>query len=203
MSTNCESKVEYDFIYNELLVFLKRNETLSVLGQDCINGVRSLLLNRKTKERKLAGYMRNLIKNSKDAKTTSPVEGHNRQVKKGPSSVNNNMHLDKMLERFISGITNRYRRRHTAANRELAMKNQASQAPTSPYLIRKGQGLIDKNYDVQTELKYARVGSNTFWVWDFEPKFDPAIVHQVMHYLPKSCGFGNYRFTKTHRVNGL
>ena len=82
MSTNCETKIEYDFLFAELQAFLDRKQTSVDLGNDCINAMRSLLLNLRTKENKLAGYHRTFIKNSKDAKTTSPVEGHNRQIKK-------------------------------------------------------------------------------------------------------------------------
>ena len=56
MSTNCETKIEYDFLFAELQAFLDRKQTSVDLGNDCINAMRSLLLNLRTKENKLAGY---------------------------------------------------------------------------------------------------------------------------------------------------
>ena len=196
MSTNCETKIEYDFLFAELQAFLDRKQTSVDLGIDCINAMRSLLLNLRTKENKLAGYHRTFIKNSKDAKTTSPVEGHNRQIKKGPSYVNNNMHMDKMISRFIAGISARYARRQKAANRELAQKNQSSLAPTRDYVIVKGQALIDTNYDARTEMKYARIGASSFWVWNFEPQVDPDRVHPIMHYLPEILRLRQLKVTR-------
>ena len=93
--------------------------------------------------------------------------------------------MDKMISRFIAGISVRYARRQKAANRELAQKNQSSLAPTRDYVICKGQGLIDTNYDARKEMKYARVGASSFWVWNFEPQADPNTVHPIMHYLPE------------------
>ena len=106
------------------------------------------------------------------------------------------MHMDKMMTRFINRIKVQYSRRQKAANRELAHKNQSSLAPTRDYVIRKGQGLIDTNYDARTEMKYARVGASSFWVWNFEPQVDPNSVHPIMHYLPEILRLRQVKVTR-------
>jgi len=68
--------------------FIYLPEVVGVLGEDCINVVISLQENLRSKEAKLAGYMRTDIKNCMDACTTSPVEGNNRVIKHGPLFIN-------------------------------------------------------------------------------------------------------------------
>ena len=104
--------------------------------------------------------------------------------------------MDKMISRLIGGISVRYARGQKAANRELAQKNQSLLAPTRDYVIRKGQALIDTNYDARTEMKYARVGASSFWVWNFEPQVDPNSVHPIMHYLPEILRLRQVKVTR-------
>ena len=104
--------------------------------------------------------------------------------------------MDKMMSRLIRGINVRCTRRQKAANCELAQKNQSSLAPTRDYVIVKGQALIDTNYDARTEMKYARIGASSFWVWNFEPQVDPDRVHPIMHYIPEILRLRQLKVTR-------
>ena len=42
MSTDCETKIEYDFMYGQLIEFLKKPQTISDLGHECVNAVHLL-----------------------------------------------------------------------------------------------------------------------------------------------------------------
>ena len=135
--------------HEELSQFIYLPEVVGVLGEDCINAVISLQENLRSKESKLAGYMRTDIKSCMDACTTSPVDGNNRVIKHGPSFINSRMNLDKTMARLMKGVNNRLQRRRNRARRELNETNNASCAPTKDFVIRKGQALIDRNYDAR------------------------------------------------------
>jgi len=72
-STDCTTKEEYDRSHEELSQFLYLPEVVGVLGEDCINAVISLQENLRSKESKLAGYMRNDIKSCMDATHVPPL----------------------------------------------------------------------------------------------------------------------------------
>ena len=126
------------------------------------------MANLRTKESKLAGYLRIDIKRCMDAKTTSPAESQNSLIKSGPSKIASNMNIDKSINRLLKGITNRYNIRLKSACQELAQRNYSSCAPTKDYLIKKGQGLLDAQYDKRMDMKSAQIGVNKFLSWNFD-----------------------------------
>ena len=103
-STDCGTKEEYDRSHKELTKFLNLDESMSVLGDDCVNSITKLQDNLQSKEYKLAGYMRLNITNCMDACTTSPVESNNNTIKHGPSPINAKMNLDTTMTRLLGGI---------------------------------------------------------------------------------------------------
>jgi len=183
-STDCTTKEEYDRSHEELSQFLYLPEVVGVLGEDCINAVISLQENLRSKESKLAGYMRNDIKSCMDACTTSPVEGNNRVIKHGPSFINSRMNLDKTMARLMKGVNNRLQRRRNRARRELNETNNASCAPTKDYVIRKGQALIDRNYDARLHQKSSQLGPLRFISWNFDPVDAVEVSHDLELYRP-------------------
>ena len=128
-----------------------------------------------------------------DACTTSPVEANNNAVKHGPSKINARMNLDKSTQRLIKGINDRFARRRNMAKRELNKSNTASSAPTSPYLIEKGQGLIDRYHDHSHDCKCMILGQNDFIVTDWYSQDISKITSPYELYQPKF-----YRVRKLH-----
>jgi len=103
-----------------------------------------------------------------DASTTSPAESMNNSLKHKSSKANSRVNLDNAMHKIISGITNRLKRRRNQACRELDQNNMASRATEKDFLISKGQGLTDRNFDSSNTMKSARLGYNEFIVWDFD-----------------------------------
>ena len=167
-STHCETKSEYDASYHKLLKFLELDETVQNIGKDAVEAVLDLQHSLRAKEHKLAFYLRMDTHNSMDACTTSPVESANAAIKHGPNKVHSNMNLDKSTRKMIEGFNRRLKRRKNQALRDLGLTNLASRAPTSPYIITKIQGLIDRFYDQRHVLKSAQVGPETWHVWNFD-----------------------------------
>ena len=103
-----------------------------------------------------------------DACTTSPAESQNNSLKHKSSNVNSRMNLSTSVRKVVDGISDRLERRKSKADRELSQTNMSSQAPTKNYLIKKGQGLADCNFDASLERKSARLGTNHTISWNFE-----------------------------------
>ena len=103
-----------------------------------------------------------------DACTTSPVESANNSIKHGPWKVHSNMNLDRATKRMLSGIDARLSRRRNAAQRELNKSSYYSRAPTKDYVIPKGQGLIDHEFDSRLKLKSVQIDPETWLTWDFD-----------------------------------
>ena len=185
MSTDCETKEEYDRSHADLKVFLSLKETRDALSDACINAMIKLQDNLRSKEYKLAGYLRLHIPNTMDAVTTSPVESNNNSVKHGPSQINATMNLDTATKKLLNGINTRFERRRQKADREVSRTNLASRAITNPYVIRKGQGLIDRNYDNRLHCKSARLAENHWISWNWWTNDNDKIVSPVELYLPK------------------
>ena len=78
--------------------------TFKALGSDCINGFLALKESLKSKESKLAGYVRHELTNCMDACTTSPVESNNNALKHGPSKITSTMNIDKSTVRLLTGM---------------------------------------------------------------------------------------------------
>ncbi|KAL7543722.1 hypothetical protein ACHAXR_013004 [Thalassiosira sp. AJA248-18] len=182
--TDCESKEEYDRSNTELTRFLRKESTVDALGSECINAIVAFHENLKSKESKLAGYIRKEVMNCMDACTTSPVESNNNALKHGPSKISSNMNVDNATVRLLDGINTRLKRRHYQAKRELNRRNMASQAPTKDYIIGKGQALSDRNHDRHFHMKSAQIGPNTFVCWDFDDLDPNKIDSHLKFYLP-------------------
>ena len=73
----------------------------------------------RTKEFKLANYLRFQIRNSNDASTTSPVESANSWMKSGDVNVDSNMNANNSTTRVVRGINNRLKKRKNEAMREV------------------------------------------------------------------------------------
>lgn len=116
----------------------------------------------------MAGYQRMDRKCCMDACTTSPAESMNNTIKHHSSKTNSRMNLDTSMRKIITGITNRLKRRHNQADREMSKKNNASRAPTKDYIIAKGQRLADRNFDASIDSKSAQLGVASWIVWDFD-----------------------------------
>ena len=119
MCNDCENKAEYDVYGIELDEFLDCDLTRNDLTIECINSIKALKKNLKSKEYKLAGYNRHLVKNCMDAMTTSAVEGNNRVVKHGCFSINARMNIDSSTRRLLRGINMRLQKRRNMAHREV------------------------------------------------------------------------------------
>jgi hypothetical protein len=182
---DCETKEEYDRSHKDLSKFLNRKATRSALSRDCILAIRSLQAKLKSKEFKLAGYLRMDIKDCLDAMTTSPVEGNNRVVKHGTSKISSTMNLDKAAKKLLIGINTRLRLRRNKAKRELTKTNKSSRAPTKEYLILKGQGLIDRHYDERHNLQSAQLDVDRWIVWDFDDKVEEELKDNLHVYRPR------------------
>ena len=127
----------------------------------------------RSKESKLAGYIRKDIKCSMDASTTSPSESQNNFTKHHDKSVNSKMNISKSLPTLLSKNDRRMKRNNDNAMRELASNNLSSCAPTKTYLNKKGQGLADRYFDISVSYKSARVGPKKFLVWNFDLVKEP------------------------------
>jgi hypothetical protein len=198
-SNDCETKEEYDRSHKELIKFLSLNETMKVLGDKCVNAITNLQDNLRSKEYKLAGYMRLNITNCMDACTTSPVESNNNTLKHGPAAINAKMNLDNTMRRLLGGINNRFERRKKKAKRELYSTNYASCAPTKDHLIRKGQGLIDRHHDAHHYCKSVMMGPNQWFVWNWYGSDHEEIKSPLTLYLP---GFLRVRELYINEVSG-
>ena len=122
----------------------------------------------RSKEDKLGNHLRHRIHNCMDALTTSPVESSNCALKHGSHAIHSNMNLDNTCTRALDGVQNKIQRRRNAAEREMARTNNASRGVTKDFLIRKGQGLIDKEHDNRLRYFCAQVDNKRWYVWCFE-----------------------------------
>ena len=103
-----------------------------------------------------------------DARTTSPAESQNSVIKSGSKKVTSNMSIDKSINNLICGIDARYKTRRNSAHTEFAKRSHSSRAPTKNFLIKKGQGLLDAQYDSRMEMKSAQIGPNNYLAWNSE-----------------------------------
>ena len=183
-STDCTTKPEYGRSQLELKSFLYLEEVIDVLGVQCVKAIVTFQDHLKTNEYKLAGYVRDDIKNCMDVCSTSPVEGNNCVIKHGPSFINFRMNLDKTIYRRMQGINNRLQRRRNRVLRELNKFNQASCAPTKDYVIRKGQALIDRSYDARHNHKKAQIAPLCFLSWNFDYPDNAEVSSDLKLYRP-------------------
>lgn len=128
-STQVEDKMEYDESMDDLEKFVTLPQITKVLSKECINAILDLAGSLRSKEHKLAGYLRQDIKDCLDACTTSPVESNNNAIKHGPNFVNSKMNLDKTVLRLLTGIQERLRKRLDEAEMELHKTNYSSRCP--------------------------------------------------------------------------
>ena len=165
---NTENKLEYNASQNLLKNFLLRTDTQKTLTTDCLNAIRKLKENLASKEDKFAGYIRHTIKNCMDAMTTSPVEAHNRVLKHGPDSIHPNYHLNTTVSKIMNSSITRLRLRKDRAMIENRKNNLASNSPTRQFLIKKGQGLVDRNYDRHDFYKSVQLTPTKWISWYFD-----------------------------------
>ena len=191
--TDVRTKEEYDRSHKDLTTFLHREDTLEALGKDCVNAAIALQNNLKTKENKLAGYRRTHVKCCMDACTTSPAESNNNTIKHGSFPISSKLNLSNSVQRLLKGINKRLERRRNQAIREEYITNKASCAPTSDYVIPKGQALMDRNYDDRLCFKSARLSYNSWIVWNFDYLDDEELTSHLQLYLP--------RFYRVHKLH--
>ena len=163
---------------------MQRDDTVEVLGDDCINAVIALQNSLRSKESKLAGYRRQGKKCTMDNYANSAVESVNNVTKHGPYGINAKMNLSKSLKRLLKGILNRFNKSQNTAQRTLYQRNQASKAPTSDQVTPKGQALLDRNYDERLNCKSVRVGTNEWCVWNFRRNDCELLESHLQLYLP-------------------
>ena len=165
---NTENKLEYNASQNLLKNFLLRTDTQKTLTTDCLNAIRKLKENLASKEDKFAGYIRHTIKNCMDAMTTAPVESHNRVLKHGPDAIHPNYHLNTTVSKIMNSSITRLRLRKDKAMIETGKNNLASNSPTRQFLIKKGQGLVDRNYDRHDFYKSVQLTPTKWISWYFD-----------------------------------
>ena len=173
-----------------------------VLSNDCKNAIIALQESLKTKEYKLAGYVRHAIKDCMDACTTSPVESNNNTVKHGPSFVNARMNLDNSICKLTNGVNLRLNRRRHAAEREMNKTNKASCAPTKDYTTKRGQALIDRNHDNRVKVRWAQVGPEEWIAWQFE-RIDNLLVTDDMASALEMIHTHDMFLHSTHRTSNM
>ena len=103
-----------------------------------------------------------------DAMTTSPVEAHNRVLKHGPDSIHPNYHLNTTVSKIMNSSITRLRLRKDRAMIEIGKNNLASNSPTRQFLIKKGQGLVDRNYDRHDFYKSVQLTPTKWISWYFD-----------------------------------
>ena len=165
---NTENKLEYNTSQNLLKNFLLKDDTQKALSSNCLNAIRKLKENLASKEDKFAGYVRHTIKNCMDAMTTSPVESHNRVLKHGPEAIHPNYHLNTTVSKIMNSSITRLRLRKDRAMIETGKNNLASNSPTREFLIKKGQGLVDRNYDRRGLYKSVQLNPTKWISWYFD-----------------------------------
>ena len=149
-----ETKEECDRSHIEPTKFLNLDETMLVLGDDCLNYITKLQDNLWLKKYKSVGCMHLHITNCMDTYTTSPVELNNNAIKHGPSAINARTNLDNTMKKLLGGINCRFEWRKRKARCELYTNYLALCAPTAEHLIQKGRGLIDRNHDAHHYLNW-------------------------------------------------
>ena len=105
---------------------------------------------------------------SKIVWTTSPVESHNRVLKHRPDAIHPNYHLDTTVSKIMNSSITRLCLRKDKAMIEIGGNNLASNSPTREFFIKKGQGLVECNYDRREFYKSVQL-TPTKWVsWYFD-----------------------------------
>ena len=159
--TTIETQVEYLRSLKDLTIFLGCKDTKKALSKECILAIIELQNSLRSRESKLAGYRPINRKNTIDACTTSPVEGHNYSIKH-IFKCTSRMRLEKGFVRPCKGTDDRIKRRQNKTKREMSKTNMASCAPTAAYINKSGQGLADRNFDNSLNFKSAQVGPYSF-----------------------------------------
>ncbi|EJK71231.1 hypothetical protein THAOC_07351 [Thalassiosira oceanica] len=119
-----------------------------------------------------------------DAMTTSPVEGNNCAIKKGPSRIHSQMNLSKSLPRVYEGINARIERSSNKAKRDITRLSYSSRALTADFVNEKGQALVDRNFDSRFIYKGAQISEEGWLVWCFTKKRHEELKSEPWCYLP-------------------
>ena len=168
MSKDCRNKPEYDRYHAELSIFLGLKTTKSMLTRDCINAIKQMKRELRSRENKLAGYVRHCMKSHMLAMTTSPVEGQNVHLRHGGDQLGERYHTNDAVRRMVTRIQRNFRARRARAFDELSRNCIFSIAWTGTYFIRKGQALVDRFHAKRRWLKSARLSRDTYITWNFD-----------------------------------
>ncbi len=103
-----------------------------------------------------------------DALTTSTVESSNCALKHGSHAIHLNMNLDNTGTCALTGVQKKILHWRKVAQREMAHTNNSSRGVTEEFLIRKGQGFVDKEHDSRVNYCCAQVENKIWYVWCFE-----------------------------------
>ena len=163
-TSNCHTRAECRRYNDDLTAFLRRKKTIRDIGRDCVAAVAALQMDLYNKQDKFSGYRRNGIKKGMGAMTTSPAE--NQVCKTRQTGISARTHMDKSIETAIGRCIKNLGEQHAKAQRDLALSNYISRAPTAKYVSFRGQGLIDREHDQSYKLKSARLSTHEWITWN-------------------------------------
>lgn len=163
-TSDCRMMAECRRYNDDLTAFLRRKKTIRDIGRECIAAVAVLQLDLYNKQDKFAGYRRHGIKNGMGAMTTSPAETQVSKTRQ--TGVSARTHMDKSISTAIGRCIKTLGERHAKAQRDIALSNYISRAPTAKYVSFRGQGLIDREHDQSYKLKSARMSSHLWITWN-------------------------------------
>ena len=86
-ANDCRTRDEYQRYHAELTVFLNKPATKRAIGSKGVNAIKKMKRELRSKEHKLAGYIRHGIKSNMLAMTTSPAECHNHHIRHGTDNA--------------------------------------------------------------------------------------------------------------------
>ncbi len=163
-----ENKKEYEKSYKDFKWFLNDQRTVRHLSVKCWKGCLELQENLHTKVDKIGNHIRHCIHKCMDELTTSPVMSSNCALKNGSHAIHLIMNLDNTCTRALDGVQSKILHWRNAAQREMAHTNNASRGVTKEFLIRKGQGLVDKEHGSRMNYCCAQEDNKAWYIWCFE-----------------------------------
>ena len=161
------TKGEYDRSHSVLTEVLQMDITVAAVGRECVEAMKILQENLRSKERLLANYKRLPIFMHWSGKTTSPTESMNNNLKHGEKSVNSTMNSSNAISLMSQSTDERLLRHRKESFHQLGRTNLASRAPTEKQIQIKIQNMIDQNFGKRLGMKAARVSDETWITWDF------------------------------------
>ena len=184
-ANDCRTRDEYHRYHTELRVFLNKTATKRAIGSKGVNAIKKMKRELRSKEHKLAGYIRHGIKSNMLAMTTSPAECHNHHIRHGIDNASCRHPCHESIRRTVTRIQRAFRERRGRAHDELSSVSMFSRAWSSDFLIRKGQALVDRNHARRLHLKCARLTTYTFICWNFDVADFISHPHPLYAHLPE------------------